>query len=49
MGQRRDGDRLHGRQSAGALADVIAQTGATLFAAVPGVYRQILKYAKPDA
>jgi acyl-coenzyme A synthetase/AMP-(fatty) acid ligase len=27
---------------------VIAQTGATLFAAVPGVYRQILKYAAPD-
>ena len=27
---------------------VIAQTGATLFAAVPGVYRQILKYAVPD-
>jgi acyl-coenzyme A synthetase/AMP-(fatty) acid ligase len=26
---------------------VIAQTGATLFAAVPGVYRQILKYAAP--
>lgn len=27
--------------------DVIAETGATLFAAVPGVYRQILKYALP--
>ena len=26
---------------------VIAQTGATLFAAVPGIYRQILKYASP--
>ncbi len=26
---------------------LIAQTGATLFAAVPGLYRQILKYAKP--
>jgi acyl-coenzyme A synthetase/AMP-(fatty) acid ligase len=26
---------------------VIAQTGATLFAAVPGIYRQILKYAPP--
>lgn len=28
--------------------DLIASTGATLFAAVPGVYRQILKYAKPE-
>jgi len=27
---------------------LIADTGATLFAAVPGVYRQILKYAKPS-
>jgi len=27
--------------------NVIAQTGATLFAAVPGIYRQILKYAAP--
>ncbi len=27
--------------------NLIAQTGATLFAAVPGVYRQILKYAEP--
>ncbi|HVZ05209.1 class I adenylate-forming enzyme family protein [Hyphomicrobium sp.] len=27
---------------------VIAKTGATLFAAVPGVYRQILKYAGPE-
>lgn len=27
---------------------LIAQTGATLFAAVPGVYRQILKYAQAD-
>jgi acyl-coenzyme A synthetase/AMP-(fatty) acid ligase len=26
---------------------LIASTGATLFAAVPGVYRQILKYARP--
>ncbi len=26
---------------------LIAATGATLFAAVPGVYRQILKYAPP--
>jgi acyl-coenzyme A synthetase/AMP-(fatty) acid ligase len=26
---------------------LIAQTGATLFAAVPGLYRQILKYARP--
>ncbi len=26
---------------------LIAQTGATLFAAVPGLYRQILKYAQP--
>ena len=26
---------------------LIAQTGATLFAAVPGLYRQILKYAAP--
>jgi acyl-coenzyme A synthetase/AMP-(fatty) acid ligase len=28
--------------------DVIAQTGATLFAAVPGIFRQILKYAAPN-
>ncbi len=28
---------------------LIAQTGATLFAAVPGLYRQILKYANPHA
>ncbi len=28
---------------------LIAETGATLFAAVPGVYRQMLKYAKPAA
>ncbi|MBS0235373.1 MAG: acyl--CoA ligase [Proteobacteria bacterium] len=27
---------------------LIATTGATLFAAVPGVYRQILKYARPE-
>jgi len=27
--------------------NVIAQTGATMFAAVPGIYRQILKYAPP--
>lgn len=27
---------------------LIAATGATLFAAVPGVYRQILKYARPE-
>jgi acetyl-CoA synthetase len=27
---------------------LIAQTGATLFAAVPGVYRQMLKYAAPS-
>jgi acyl-coenzyme A synthetase/AMP-(fatty) acid ligase len=27
--------------------NVIAETGATLFAAVPGIYRQILKYASP--
>jgi acyl-coenzyme A synthetase/AMP-(fatty) acid ligase len=27
---------------------LIAQTGATLFAAVPGVYRQMLKYADPS-
>ncbi len=27
---------------------LIAQTGATLFAAVPGLYRQILKYAQPS-
>jgi acyl-coenzyme A synthetase/AMP-(fatty) acid ligase len=26
---------------------VIAETGATLFAAVPGIYRRILKYASP--
>lgn len=28
---------------------LIAQTGATLFAAVPSLYRQILKYASPSA
>ena len=28
---------------------LIASTGATLFAAVPGVYRQILKYAPPES
>jgi acetyl-CoA synthetase len=28
--------------------DLIASTGATLFAAVPAVYRQILKYARPE-
>jgi acyl-coenzyme A synthetase/AMP-(fatty) acid ligase len=28
---------------------LIVATGATLFAAVPGVYRQILKYARPAA
>jgi acetyl-CoA synthetase len=27
---------------------LITQTGATLFAAVPGLYRQILKYAQPS-
>ncbi|MFT3730748.1 MAG: class I adenylate-forming enzyme family protein [Hyphomicrobium sp.] len=27
---------------------LIAHTGATLFAAVPGVYRQIMKYARPE-
>ncbi|MET1046670.1 MAG: class I adenylate-forming enzyme family protein [Hyphomicrobium sp.] len=27
---------------------LITSTGATLFAAVPGVYRQILKYARPE-
>ncbi|HEY8130024.1 MAG TPA: class I adenylate-forming enzyme family protein [Hyphomicrobium sp.] len=27
---------------------LIAATGATLFAAVPGIYRQILKYARPE-
>jgi acyl-coenzyme A synthetase/AMP-(fatty) acid ligase len=27
---------------------IIAQTGATLFAAVPGVYRQMMKYARLD-
>ncbi|MDP1908920.1 MAG: class I adenylate-forming enzyme family protein [Hyphomicrobium sp.] len=27
---------------------LIAETGATLFAAVPGVYRQMLKYAEPS-
>ncbi|MBA2127807.1 AMP-dependent synthetase [Hyphomicrobium methylovorum] len=27
---------------------VISETGATLFAAVPGVYRQMMKYAQPD-
>lgn len=29
--------------------NLISKTGATLFAAVPGVYRQILKYAKPSS
>jgi acyl-coenzyme A synthetase/AMP-(fatty) acid ligase len=28
---------------------LIAETGATLFAGVPGVYRQMLKYANPSA
>lgn len=28
---------------------LISDTGATLFAGVPGVYRQMLKYAKPSA
>ena len=28
---------------------LIAATGATIFAAVPGIYRQILKYAAPSA
>jgi acetyl-CoA synthetase len=36
-----------GEKDAALWPRLIAQTGATLFAAVPGVYRQILKYAKP--
>jgi acyl-coenzyme A synthetase/AMP-(fatty) acid ligase len=34
----------HGPREAGVWARLIAGTGATLFAAVPGVYRQILKH-----
>ncbi len=36
-----------GEKDAGLWPRLIAQTGATLFAAVPGLYRQILKYGKP--
>lgn len=36
-----------GEKSAELWPGLIAATGATLFAAVPGVYRQILKYARP--
>ena len=34
---------MHGPRDAGVWAKLIAATGATLFAAVPGVYRQMLK------
>lgn len=36
-----------GEKDAALWPRLIAQTGATLFAAVPGLYRQILKYAHP--
>jgi acetyl-CoA synthetase len=36
-----------GEKDASLWPRLIAQTGATLFAAVPGLYRQILKYAPP--
>ena len=49
VGERRNSHRLHRRQSGRRLwPGLIAATGATLFAAVPGVYRQILKYARPE-
>jgi acyl-coenzyme A synthetase/AMP-(fatty) acid ligase len=37
-----------GEKDAALWPRLIEQTGATLFAAVPGVYRQILKYASPS-
>ncbi len=37
-----------GEKDASLWPRLIAQTGATLFAAVPGLYRQILKYARPE-
>lgn len=36
-----------GKKSPEIWPGLIAKTGTTLFAAVPGVYRQILKYARP--
>ncbi len=38
-----------GEKDAGLWPRLIRQTSATLFAAVPGLYRQILKYARPEA
>lgn len=38
-----------GEKSPQVWPELIRETGATLFAAVPGVYRQILKYAAPGA
>lgn len=38
-----------GRKDPALWPRLIAATGATLFAAVPGVYRQMLKYAAPGA
>ncbi|MFA5898868.1 MAG: AMP-binding protein [Hyphomicrobium sp.] len=38
-----------GEKDAALWPRLVAQTQATLFAAVPGVYRQMLKYAKPSA
>lgn len=38
-----------GEKDPGLWPRLIRQTGATLFAAVPGLYRQILKYAGADA
>ena len=37
-----------GTRDSGLWPRLISRTGATLFAAVPGVYRQMLKYAAPD-
>ncbi len=37
-----------GDKAPGLWPGLIRATGATLFAAVPGVYRQILKYARPE-
>ncbi len=38
-----------GERDASLWPRLIRQTGATLFAAVPGLYRQMLKYAHDDA
>jgi acyl-coenzyme A synthetase/AMP-(fatty) acid ligase len=37
-----------GRRDPGAWPDIVEATGATVFAAVPGVYRQLLARADPD-